>query len=165
MNKKQSTPQTKLSPYNQAVHTAYFKLLKETKQLLATIERHELRSTLQREDNGEICFGLKVHQIISPIVYLSLECEDGEYLSIHFGFELFEADNVYSGVSGRFLRNLYKLTSASNTGVNIEDCVSTRYIVTQCSELYEAVEGNNCHYIYSIIKHKPTPRQRKLRVA
>jgi hypothetical protein len=161
MNKKQSTTQTKLSPYNLAVKTAYFQLLKETKRLLATIEQHELRYTLQREDNAEICFGLKVHEIISPVIYLSLECKDGEDLTIHFGIEQFEEENEYSDITGKFLRILYKLTSVEQTLVNVENCICTRYVITNCSELYEVVEGNNHYHIFSLIKHKPATSSKK----
>jgi len=147
----------RLSPYNQAVKQAYFKLLKQTKQLLATIERHELRYTLQREDSGPLAPFIIVHEIVSPLLYLTLKAEDGEQLTIHFGFEMFENDNEYSNITARFVRLLYKLTSAEYTTINIESCITTRYVITNCSELYECLEdARHKLHQFTLIKHRPS---------
>ncbi|NOW99173.1 hypothetical protein [Mucilaginibacter sp. SG564] len=149
-----------------AVKTAYFKLLKATTKLLATVEQHELRCTLQREIKSEISFGSKVHEIISPMIYLCLECNYAAKLSIHFGFELFQGDNEYSYITSRFLRMLYKLTAVEHTGINIEDCVNTEYVLTSCSELYEIIEDSSFkEHTFKLIKHKVTIAQRKQRLS
>jgi len=151
--------------YNKAVKAAYFKLWKLTQQLLATIERHELRCTLQRQDRTAIAFGSKVHEVINPLIYLSLECNDDELLSIHFGFEQLVEDQEYSHITSRFVRLLYKLTATENTSINIESCINTDYIITSCSELYEVVEDRMKHHTFSLIKHKPAATRRKQMMA
>lgn len=155
-----------MSAYNMAVKTAYFKLLKAATQLIATVEQHELRCTLQREIKSEISLGSKVHEVISPIIYLSLECNDADRLSIHFGFELFQGDSEYAHITSRFIRMLYKLTAVEQTGINIEDCISTDYVLTSCSELYEVIEDSPFkEHTFKLIKHKVTAAQRKQRLS
>jgi len=156
---------TNTTAYNAAVRQAYFKLLKHTKQQLATIERDELRFTLQREDNSPIKQGGKIHELVSPLIYLSLECRDGEHLTIHWGFELLLKDTQYAHITQNFARMLYKLTSVEYTSINIEKCVSTDYIIVNCSELYEAVESRMKHHRFELIKHKPANRRKLQAVA
>lgn len=155
-----------LTPYNKAVKQAYFKLLKQTKQLLATIERHELRYTLQREDNGPLAPFIIVHELVSPLLYLSLKAEDGVQLTIHWGIEVFDYENDYTDVTGQFVRMLYKLTSAEHTAINIESCISTRYVITNCSELYECLEdARHKLHQFTLIKHRPALQRTKRRLA
>ncbi len=152
---------TNSTAYNEAVRQAYFKLLKYTKQQLSTIERDELRFTLQREDNSPISFGSKVHELVNPLIYLSLECNDGELLNIHWGFELLLEDTEYAHITQTFTRMLYKLTSVEHTAINIEKCVSTDYIIVNCSELYETVEDRMRYHTFTLIKHKQAATRRK----
>jgi len=163
--KQQSNSDPTSSAYNKSVRAAYFQLLKATKQLLATIERHELRCTLQRQDREPIVFGSKVHEIITPLIYLSLECNDGETLTIHWGIEQLIEDSDYSVITSRFVRSLYKLTASENTSINIESCINTDYIITNCSELYEVVEDNNKLHTFTLIKHNPIGRRKLQAVA
>lgn len=167
MNKPRTTTSKKaISAYNMTVKTAYFKLLKATTKLLATVEQHELRCTLQRQIKSEISFGSKVHEIISPMIYLCLECNFAARLTIHFGFELFQGDNEYAHITSRFIRMLYKLTSVECTGINIEDCVDTNYVLTSCSELYEVIEDSPFkEHTFKLIKYKVTAAQRKQRLS
>ena len=152
---------TNNTSYNEAVKQAYFKLLKHTKQQLSTIEKDELRYTLQREDNSPIGFGTKVHELINPLVYLSLECNDGELLNIHWGFEQLIEDTEYAHITQYFARMLYKLTSVEHSAINIEKCVSTDYIIVNCSELYETVEDRMRYHTFSLIKRKERAKHGK----
>lgn len=147
--------------YNKAVKEAYFKILKQLKQLLATVERHELRCTLQKEDKTEVIFCTTIHELYNPLVYLSLQCRDGEVFSIHFGAEHLINDLQYSYITSGFIRILYKLTSAEHTAINIEDCINAEYIITNCSEFYEVIEDRNHSYEFRLIKHKPAAMKRK----
>jgi hypothetical protein len=147
--------------YNEVVKD-YFKLLKLTKQSLATIERHELRYSLIREDSTEIGFCTKVHQMVTPIVYMSLEADALGVLFISFGFEQFDRDCEFSHITSEFIRNLYKLTDASNTAINIERCINTDNVITCCSELYEVIEDRNLYHNFKLIPYKSTASQRKL---
>ncbi|GAB3915378.1 hypothetical protein [Mucilaginibacter boryungensis] len=148
-------------PFNKVVKDAYFKLLKDTKKLLATLERHELRCILEREDRSPMGFGTKVHEIISPLLYLSLECEADE-LTIHFGFELMNGnDSEYSTITSRFVRMLYSYTAKEQTNINIERCVNTDYVIYDCSVLYETVEERMRHHTLKVIPHKPASEKRK----
>jgi hypothetical protein len=158
---KQLNNEAASSAYNKAVKEAYFKLLKFTKQLLATIERHELRCILQREDQAPLVTGSKVHELVSPLLYLALECQDSERLIIRFGFEQLSEDSEYSHITARFVRLLYTLTALENTATNIESCVNTNYVITNCSELYEHVEDRIKHHTFSLIKYKPAVSRRK----
>src|SRR4051812_37852988 len=109
-----------LTPYNEAVRVAYFKVLKRATQLLSSIERDELRFTMQRSDAEPIAFGTKVHELISPLLYLSLESPDGIDLVISFGFEQLNGDDQYAHITSNFIRTLFRLTNTENTGVDIE---------------------------------------------
>lgn len=152
---------TAVLAYNKSVKEAYFKVLKQLKQLLATVERHELRCTLQKEDKSEVTFCTTVHELFNPLVYLALQCRDGEVFTIHFGAEQLINDLQYSYVTSGFVRILYKLTSSEHTAINIEDCINTEFIITNCSELYEVIEDRNHSYQFRLIKHKRAATKRK----
>ena len=158
---KQINNDSTQSAYNKEVRQQYYKLLKQTTNLLATIEQHELRCTLQREDRSAIGFGSKVHELISPLLYLSLECNDAEQLTIHWGVDSMVGDDTYSHITSRFVRLLYKLTALENTSIDIESCINTDYIITACSELYEVIEEKMQHHRLVLIKHKPGITRRK----
>jgi hypothetical protein len=147
--------------YNAAVKESYFKVLKGTKQLLSSVFQHELRCTLQRNNRSTIGFGVTVHEVVSPLIYLSLECNDGERLSIHFGFELFQEESEYSIITSKFVRLLYKLTSVEHTAYNIEQCINTEYVINACSELYETIEDSaHKQHSFSLIAYRPIKPKR-----
>jgi len=161
--KQQPTSKQKLSAYNQAVKEAYFKILKATKNLIASLDRHELRCTLQRSDRSQLGLMTKVHEIVNPVIYLCLECTDGESLSIHFGFELFSDECEYSHLTSKFIRLLYKLTGVEHTAINIEDCICTEYLITECSSLFEMIEDSeHKNHQFMLIPYKASPSKRKL---
>jgi len=135
---------------------------------IATLQQHELRYTLQQQDNTPISVFSKVHELVSPLLYLSLQCCDGERLSIKFGFEQGGDDYRFSHITAKFLRMLYKFTASENTTVDIESCIHTDYIIVNCSELYECIEDSHrSQHTFKLIKYKQSaiPRKRMLSVA
>lgn len=162
---KTKTP-SGITPYNKVVKDTYFKLLKAAIQLIGTVERHELRCSLHRENRSPIGIGTKVHEMVNPIIYMALEASFLGDLQIHFGFEQFSNECEYSHITSKFLRMLYKLTDVSNTTIDIEGCIFTDYIITDCSALYEAVEDRNKHHLFKLIPYKPKAKKKEqLRVA
>lgn len=149
--------------YNNEVRMAYDKILKLVTRHIATVERHDLRCTLQRRDDGEIGFGHKVHELVSPIIYLSLECNDGELLSIHWGFEQFDERCEFSAITAQFIRSIFSFTALEHTSWNIQQCVHTDYVVTNCSELFEVIEDGNRYHTYKVIPYKAMAKKKSLR--
>jgi hypothetical protein len=159
--KNQSTQQNQR---NKAVKTAYFKIVKAAKILLSAVERHDLRCILIRKGkSGENTLNTTLHELVNPIIYLSLECHDKENYSIHFGVEQFKQECEYSIMTAKFVRILYRLTSLEQTTLNIEDCVNTEYVITDCSALYEAIEDSKLkNHALEIVPYKQTVNKRKL---
>lgn len=154
-----------LSPFNKSVHDSFARLLEATFKMLAAVERHELRCYLFRSDNSNIRFGSKVYEFVSPLLYLSLESQDGNALTIHFGFELLNADSEYTLITSRFVRMLYNFTAKENTVVDIESCINTNYVIYECSALYETIEDRMRHHILKVIPYKPASAKRKQMMA
>jgi hypothetical protein len=50
-------------------------------------------------------------------------------------------------LTSAFIRSIYRSTSVENTGINIEDCVHTDWVITNCAELYEYIADRNKHHI------------------
>lgn len=148
--------------YNDCVRLAYFQILKQTKQILATIEYDELRCTLERVDDlNQLKQGIE-HEFISPLLYLRLELHSNGNLAIHFGIEETNKPGELSQITSQFLRLLYKLTSKEAYSVDIEQCVRTDWFLKNtCSEAYEYVEERNKYYTFSKIKFKVTSQKRK----
>lgn len=144
---------------------AYYNILKQAKQLLSTLERDELRYSLEREDKATPKVGTIIHELINPLIYLRLECHPNEVLAIHYGFEQVLAVNQYSKVTSTFVRSIYKLTSKDATTVNIEEAVRTDWCIKTCSEMYEYVEEQNKHHTFKQIKYKPATVRRKQMMA
>lgn len=158
------TPQVPGSAYNALVRKAYFKVLKETKNLLATFEQEPLRYVLVRQDKQPTINGTIVHELVNPLVYLRLECFADNRLGIHFGWELSPTFGEYYHITSRVIRVLYKYTMADTGPINIEDCIKTDWVINECSELYEYVEERGCkHHSFALIQHKPKAEKRKLR--
>lgn len=153
---------TKTCTYNDEVRQVYFAILKFTKGLLSTIERDELRYTLIRDDKRSQT-GV-VHELINPIFYLRLEMEKDDTLSICYGLE---ACAEYMHLTMPFARTIYRLTMREVTTNDIEDCISTRYYVSNPDELYAYMEDRNKYHAFELIKYKPVTKHSKrlLRVA
>ncbi|OKS85672.1 hypothetical protein [Mucilaginibacter polytrichastri] len=149
--------------YNECVKAAYFEVLKQTTSLLATLPDDPHRYSLIREDKLPIIEGTIVHEFINPLLYMRLECHKDDKLAINFGCDSQPGFMEYEPLAGTFLRILYKVTMAINTAINIEDCIKTDYIVTECSEFYEFLEeGGLKNHTFHLIKHKPKAIKRKL---
>jgi hypothetical protein len=155
----------KHSAYNVEVAKAYFKVLRMTKQIVAKLDSYEARCTLTQKQKDTYS-NIRIHQFVSPLFYLSLEVGCYDKLYIHFGYEQFDVDHDLVGLSSKFVRTLYKYTSASKTELNIEDCVHANYIITTCSELYEAIESSAHHkHTFKAIPFKPKVVRRKVMLA
>ncbi|RZK08829.1 MAG: hypothetical protein EOO43_21315 [Flavobacterium sp.] len=158
-------PQVKLNQqqaYNSIVKDAYYAILKKVKQQLSTIEQHELRYSLEREDKS-ISIGTIIHEIITPLIYLRLEFHTDNVFAIHFGIEPVNQQGQLSSITTSFIRLLYKLTCKENTAINIEDCVRTDWFINSCSDMYQYLEERgNKHHTFKQLPYKPAIK-RKLR--
>ncbi|PTQ96834.1 hypothetical protein C8P68_104325 [Mucilaginibacter yixingensis] len=153
---------TDLIPYNKVVKEAYQATYKKARQLLSNIEQEELRYSLERE-----CRTVKpdtvIHEFVSPLIYLRLECDQQGLLCIHWGFEEVMNDERYSNLTAEFLRVLYHNTDKSNTAIDIEASVKTNWLIKTCSEMYEYLEERNKHHTFKQIAYKPASVKRKLK--
>lgn len=162
--KKQTTEEQRLSTYNAEVSKAYFKILKQTKALLATIPYDELRYTLVHSEGKEPGFNVKVDEFVNPLCYLCLIYGAIDTLEIHFGFEAYNGDRGFGDITTQFLRLLYSITSANQTTVNIEGCINCNEVQTDCSDLYECLEDSRIkRHKFVQIAYKPKPIKRNLR--
>jgi hypothetical protein len=158
--KQQSNTDTGIGPYNKAVRTCYFQILKYAKAMLSAIEQEELRFTLIREDKQAIA-GSIIHEMVNPLLYLRLEQHSNGYYSIHYGFETFPVFGPYYYVGASFTRFVYKVTMASATPINIEDALRVDFIVLNCSEMYEHIEDRNKYHQFQQLPYKPAANRRK----
>ncbi|WP_295772386.1 hypothetical protein, partial [uncultured Mucilaginibacter sp.] len=88
--------------------------------------------------------------------------------TIHFGFDVFgggkNSDGDFTKLTSAFMRILYKATSVEHTAVNIEDCVTTYNVITECTELFEYMEERGKYnHTFELIPYKPKPVKRNLR--
>lgn len=146
---------TELLAYNKCVQAAYYKILKLARNQLATIEYEELRYSLTRSDR------IIIHEFVTPVVYLRLDCTSYGVYAIHYGFELMQKATELSKLTASFTRAIYRLTSKEITSINIENSVHTDWVIYNPSELYEHVEERNRHHTFALIKHRVTATQRK----
>jgi hypothetical protein len=162
--KSQTTQQQSGSAYNAEVQKAYHKILKQAKALIATVEQHELRCSLVQANRSRPVFMNKVHEFVNPLIYLYLMCPVDTY-EIYFGFELGSSgENDFTALTSTFMRTLYKQTSAEHTAINIEDCVSTYNVITECTELFDYMEerGKSAH-TFELIEYRPKSTKRNLK--
>ena len=161
MNRKVKTD---LTSYNSLVKLTYFKLLNRTKNLLSTLDNADLRGTLgtlcKHESPKKLQVYTVVHEFVNPVCYLALQCNGGQRLSIHFGFEQVGIEDDYSVVTGPFMRMLYTLTSKEHTPFNIEDCICTDYIFTHCIDLFTSIANAKSHK-FKLLPYKPATARRK----
>ena len=159
--KQRTINDSRTLPYNKAVKAAYYKILKGAKNLIATVERHDLRCIIYLIAKP-IGANSKELQLISPILYLALNTDDdGEHLCIQFGFEQFSDRNFYTDITAKFVRMIYNVTAKANNGINIKDCLYIAAVITDCSELYEAIESSHMNYPITVIPYKPAAVKRK----
>ena len=160
--KHQINRDSEMSPYNESVKLAYQQILKQTKAMLSTIEREELRFSLERQDKPGTVIGHIIHEILNPLIYLRLEEHSDGVYAIHFGIEQVNEMGQLSDITTRFLRSLYKGTMLGAFPVDIENCIRTDWFNNSCSESYEYIEERNKHHTFKLIPYKPTASKRKL---
>jgi hypothetical protein len=162
--KSQTTHQQSGSAYNAEVRKAYHRILKQAKALIATVEQHELRCSLVQADRSKPVFMNKVHEFVNPLIYLCLMCPVDTY-EIYFGFELgSSSESDFTNLTSKFMRILYKQTSAEQTTINIEDCVSTYNVITECNDLFDYMdERGKSNHTFELIPYKAATIKRKLK--
>jgi hypothetical protein len=146
--------QTQLAAYNEVVKVAYFKILEATQKLISSVDDEELRYTLHRVDETTIAFGSKVHEFISPIIHLTLECNDGEQLSIHHTCRSIDEDYECPHLFARILRVVYRVTSAENTIIDIENCLELDCKTPVSMLLFKAILRDNDIYVFQTLPYK-----------
>lgn len=147
------------SLYNQAVRKAFNQILNEAKALLSRIERRELRCTLFREIKPATR-NMPVYEFINPLFYLKLSCENDERFTIHFGLECGNAGHEFSNQTALFTRAIYRFTAKEHTETDIEDCVQTDWLITECSALFEFKE-DSANYQFTLLKQESKAKSRK----
>lgn len=150
------TGKRKLAAYNKEVKKAHASILGVAKNLISTVDRHELRCILlYKVETGNPTI---IHRLISPLLYLSLEVDTAGKLVIHYGFEVFERQSQYSSITQQFVRMLYRVTGSEYTSIDIEASVTTNYVVTDCSALYEIKEDDR-NYTLKVLTYKATDQK------
>ena len=136
--------------YNQIIIT-YFQIIKEAKQLISSLEDDALKATLERQDKPNILHGYIVHELINPLIYLRLEAYKDDLLGVHYGYEQSELYTKFYPITSSFIRSIYRFTAKENTSIDIENCVRTDWVITNCAELYEYMLDRNKHYPLSTL--------------
>jgi len=149
-----------MRPYNKAVRKAFNQILNETTAMLSKLEREELRYTVFREIKPATR-NMPVYEFINPLFYLKLHCENDERFAIHYGFECGNNNHEFSSQTALFTRGIYRLTSIEHTQVDIEDCVQTDWVITDCSSLYEYKE-DSANYQFALLKQETKARKQKV---
>jgi hypothetical protein len=150
---------------NKAIKAAYLRIYKETRALLSSIEAEPLRQILLREDKSIDERDTIVHELIAPLIYLSLTADSIGDLHIRYGYEQTEPYTNFYPITSAFIRLVYKLTMADATPVNIENCVATDWVITNCAELFEYIGDRNKSHIVKQLQYKPLTGVTKERVA
>jgi hypothetical protein len=146
------------SPFNKEVKAAYYKILKEAKSLLATLERDELRYSLIREDRLSDSPSRIIHEFVNPLLYLRLESYADGNLGIRYGFE---PCHDYAHITVAFTRFLYKVTMREVTSTDIESSIKTEWYIHNPDEMYNYLEEQMKHHTFHLIKYKPVAVKRK----
>ncbi|MDN5285687.1 MAG: hypothetical protein JWR38_1961 [Mucilaginibacter sp.] len=117
-NNNQQTAEAALAVKNEAVTKAYKAIITEVKQLITLFSTDYLRTFIE-VDYSSIGF-TSIYGFYSPLLHLRLEQTDGVntiYFARNYSFKAqigYHLDAVLS-------RCVYKHTSKTNTGVDIED--------------------------------------------
>jgi hypothetical protein len=146
--------------YNRAVQAAYLQIYKEAKALLSTVEQEPLRQIMERECKTVDAIDI-VHELISPLIYLRLERYATNELAIHYGYATCELASQFYPITSAFIRTVYKHTMATIGSMNIEDCVRTDWVITECAEMFEYMAERNKHHTFRVLKYKPRSSRSK----
>jgi hypothetical protein len=165
---KMSTPITNTElnkdsqAFNASVKQAFFAILKHAKQLLSSLKEEPMRYTLSRKDKPT-SEGYIVHELVSPLLYLRLECHKDGNLSIRYGCEMTKLLGQYHTVTSSFIRLVYKLTMADATPVDIEHAVKTDFVITECLELYEYIDERwKSNHDFKMLPYKVKSAKKRL---
>jgi hypothetical protein len=159
---KQKAPLENPASYNTVVEQAYDCIFKRAKQLLASIERDDLRTMFERK-NTDCRPDTIMHEVINPLLYLRLECERHGMLTIRFGIEPITKDTVLSALTAQFLRTVFAMTDKAVTACNIEQCIKTDWFINSCSDMFEYLEMRNKHHTVKQVQYKVSaPKQSKI---
>jgi len=142
--------------HNDGVKTAYFKILKYGKVLLTQVPEKPLRQTLERPLTVNHNALEIIHEFISPLIYLRLECYSDMLFCIHYGYEQNELYTKYYPITSAFIRSIYRFTAKENTEINIEGCVHTDWVITNCAELFEYIGDRNKYHTFRTIDYIPS---------
>ena len=148
--------------YNECVRQTYWEILKQTKLLLSTVEEESLRHIrIKKIKHPFEEYPIIENELISPLLYLQLSwCYD--HYRIYFGFNIDESHSCHP-VTSSFLRILYKLTMKGSTPYNIEKCLHTDYLLTDCGNFYEYNEHlEKDKYLTHIVKYQSKAIKRNL---
>ncbi|WP_295794700.1 hypothetical protein [Mucilaginibacter sp.] len=160
---KKSTSHLPMS-YNESVQQTYNLIVAKALHLLTTLEQEELRYILERKQKGSQ-YPIIIHELVSPILYLRLEYGEDSRLAVHFGAEPASPFPEVQAVTAGFLRILFTLTGKAYTGVDIEDCVKTDWLINVCSEMFEYLEDRTKYHTFRKIPYnKKHARKRVLEV-
>ncbi|HWD90321.1 MAG TPA: hypothetical protein VG367_19470 [Mucilaginibacter sp.] len=139
---------------SECIKQAYEAIYKSAISLLSSIEDENMRAVYVLETNPEGDEGYTLHELISPLLYLSLICNIAGDYSIHFGVEERPDPERYQFLTSEFIRLIYKLTMKESTAVNIEDVVHTDWFVRDCSALFECTARTSSKHTLSVIQFK-----------
>ena len=146
--------------YNLQVLQVYKRLLRKAVALIASLPTNNIHCAFVRLENA-FEPGL-IHEFISPVLYLRLDCDRNGKLAIHYGYEQSLAFSHLYPTTSSFIRLVYKLTMAS-VHINIEDCIRSDYVIYECANLYAQTELTQLKaYSPIIIKHKLKTEKIKL---
>ena len=146
---------------NHCIKSAYVTIYKGVKSLISSIEEEPLRQIMERDCKTPPIVGTIIHELISPLLYLRLECYTNNEFGIHYGYEQGILASQFYNITSAFVRLVYKATMANETAIDIQDCVRTNWVITECSELFEYMSERNKLHTYKVLKYKPTTAKRK----
>jgi hypothetical protein len=139
--------------YNVTVQQSFKTILKYTKQLLSQVKDEGLRLYYERI-RKEVYPNTILHEMISPLLYLRLECNVRGKCTIHFGIESIRDHEELQLITGKFLRYIFFCTAALHTTENIEDCVNTDWFIAICTELFEYINMDQKYHILKKVPYK-----------
>jgi hypothetical protein len=148
---------------NDCVKQGYAQILKQTKVLLSTLEDSSLRHIrIKRIRHPFEEYPIIENELISPLVYLQLGWYYDHY-RIYFGFNIDQSDSSCHEITSAFLRIIYKSTMKGSTAYNIEKCIYTDCLLTDCETFYEYNNHREKDkYLTRILKYRPKTVKRKL---
>lgn len=151
--------------YNEAVLKTYFKLLEHALTFISTLEEEPLRQIMVRKNDQNIEAGIIIHELLNALIYLRLECYEGDILGIHYGYEQSDRLTKYYPITSAFIRSIYRHSSKENTEINIEDCIRTDWVINNCAELFEYIGDRNKHHEIKTLDYNPRTKKHSLKVA